>query len=358
VKKVFSGIQPTGNIHLGNYLGAIKNWLNLQNDYQCLFGVMDLHAITVKQDPKILRQNILQTLATYLACGLDASKVKIFIQSDVAQHSQLAWILSTITPLGWLNRMTQFKDKVGSGFGGGSGDGAGCGDGSGFGGGSEDRSRNENNKNANLGLYSYPVLMASDILLYHADLVPVGEDQKQHLELTRDLANAYNHHVGVKYFNLPEPLIIKENKRIMSLQDGAKKMSKSDLVEISRINLTDSADEIVKKIKKAKTDSSPTIHYDQSRLEIYNLLNIFASFNNQDPKEIALQYQNSGYGKFKSDLADLVVSKLEPISKKISELLNDQEELKKILEDGKKHAYEIAKKTCNQVYQHFGLGIN
>ena len=331
MEKVFSGIQPTGNLHLGNYLGAITNWLDLQNKYQCLFGVMDLHAITVKQDRDALQQNVLLTVATYLACGLDLKKAKIFVQSDVAQHSQLAWILSTITPLGWLNRMTQFKDKIGD-------DSAG---------------------NANLGLYSYPVLMASDILLYQTDIVPVGEDQKQHVELTRDIAQAFNRNFNVEYFKLPKPLIIKEVKRIMSLQDGTKKMSKSDPSEISRINLTDSTDEISKKIKKAKTDSQSIIAYDETRKEIYNLLNIFASFTKKNPQEIALQYENLGYGKFKNDLAEVVISKLSPISNEIKKLLNDriflQQTVENSLTQGREYAYEIAKKTCDEVYEIIGL---
>jgi tryptophanyl-tRNA synthetase len=329
IEKVFSGIQPTGNLHLGNYLGAITNWLELQDKYHCLFGVMDLHAITVKQDPSVLRHNVLLTVATYIACGLDLKKAKIFVQSEVAQHSQLAWVLNTITPLGWLNRMTQFKDKIGD----------------------------DSAINANLGLYSYPVLMASDILLYQTDIVPVGEDQKQHVELTRDIAQAFNRNFNVEYFKLPKPLIIKEVKRIMSLQDGSKKMSKSDPSEISRINLTDSSDEISKKIKKAKTDSQSMIAYDEDRREIYNLLNIFASFAKKNPQEIALQYQDLGYGKFKNDLADVLISKLEPISQEIKKLLNDQKFLEKTIEDGRNYANEIAKKTCDKVFDIIGLGV-
>lgn len=343
LKKVFSGVQPTGNLHLGNYLGAIDNWLNLQEQYQCLFGIMDLHAITIRQDPKILKANIIQTLATYLACGLDLKKSKIFIQSQVPQHTQLAWLLSTITPMGWLNRMTQYKDKT-----------------------TANHPQNTNvagveNKNANLGLYSYPVLMASDILLYETDLVPVGEDQKQHLELTRDIALAFNNHFNCQYFKLPEPLIIKQNKRIMSLQDGAKKMSKSDLSEISRINLTDNADEIIKKIKKAKTDSQPTIEYDESRLEIFNLLNIFASLSKKTPQQIASQYRDGGYKKFKNDLADLVVSKVEPIAKEIKKLNSNpeflDETLKNCLDEGRNYAQKIAQKTYDQVSEIIGLKL-
>lgn len=327
MKKIFSGIQPTGNIHLGNYLGAIKNWLQFQNSHSCLFGVMNLHAITIKQNPIELKKNIYQTLATYIACGLDIKKSKIFVQSQVPAHSELAWIFSTITPLGWLNRMTQFKDKT----------------------------QNNNTENANLGLYSYPVLMACDILLYHTDIVPVGEDQKQHIELCRDIASAFNRNFDVDYFKLPEPLIIKETKRIMSLQDGNKKMSKSDPAEISRINLLDSSDDILKKIKKSKTDSLNHISYDESRPELFNLLNIFSAFNGKNPIEIAEIYQNSGYGKFKQDLAELLISELSPINKKINELIANQDFLDKIFLEGKEFAEQTASKTRNDVYQILGL---
>ncbi|MFZ9180255.1 MAG: tryptophan--tRNA ligase [Rickettsiales bacterium] len=327
MKKIFSGIQPTGNIHLGNYLGAIKNWLQFQNSHSCLFGVMNLHAITIKQNPIELKKNIYQTLATYIACGLDIKKSKIFVQSQVPAHSELAWIFSTITPLGWLNRMTQFKDKT----------------------------QNNNTENANLGLYSYPVLMACDILLYHTDIVPVGEDQKQHIELCRDIASAFNRNFDVDYFKLPEPLIIKETKRIMSLQDGNKKMSKSDPAEISRINLLDTSDDILKKIKKSKTDSLNHISYDESRPELFNLLNIFSAFNGKNPIEIAEIYQNSGYGKFKQDLAELLISELSPINKKINELIANQDFLDKIFLEGKEFAEQTASKTRNDVYQILGL---
>ena len=382
MKKVFSGIQPTGNLHLGNYLGAIRNWLDLQDNHQCLFGVMNLHAITVEQNPRELENNVLIAVATYLACGLDPQKSKIFAQSEVSEHAELAWVLGTLTPMGWLNRMTQFKDKIG---------------------GENEQENKKNklinelakdislsqqnndskieqenkkeklinalaqagnnnifdgdkeNKNANLGLYSYPVLMASDILLYNADFVPVGEYQKQHLELTRDVAGAFNRRYKTPYFKLPEPLIINEVKRIMSLQDGTKKMSKSDISEISRINLNDSADEILKKIKKSKTDSATTIAYDESRPEIYNLLNIFAVFAKKSPQEIAVEYENSGYGKFKQDLADLLISCLEPISTKITQLLNDKIYLQKILQEGGFYAKQIASKTKDDVYKIIGL---
>lgn len=288
---------------------------------------MNLHAITIKQNPIELKKNIYQTLATYIACGLDIKKSKIFVQSQVPAHSELAWIFSTITPLGWLNRMTQFKDKT----------------------------QNNNTENANLGLYSYPVLMACDILLYHTDIVPVGEDQKQHIELCRDIASAFNRNFDVDYFKLPEPLIIKETKRIMSLQDGNKKMSKSDPAEISRINLLDTSDDILKKIKKSKTDSLNHISYDESRPELFNLLNIFSAFNGKNPIEIAEIYQNSGYGKFKQDLAELLISELSPINKKINELIANQDFLDKIFLEGKEFAEQTASKTRNDVYQILGL---
>ena len=322
-KTILSGVQPTGNLHLGNYLGSIRNWLNLQNEYDCLFGIMNLHAITVYQEPKILRENIINTIATYLACGLDPEKNIIFLQSDISEHLELAWVLACNTSLGWLNRMTQFKEKSAN--------------------------------NENLGLYSYPVLMASDILLYNADLVPVGEDQKQHLELARDLAGSFNRQYQENFFKLPEPLIIKQVKRIMSLQDGAKKMSKSDSSELSRINLTDESDTIIKKIKKAKTDSINSIEYQEERPEIYNLLNIFASFVNKEPIAIANQYENLGYGKFKSDLAEILVEKIKPIQQNIAKLKNEQHYLLKILSDGSAKAKEIAYQNRNKIFSIIGF---
>lgn len=323
MKTVFSGIQPTGNLHLGNYLGAIRNWIDLQNTHRCIFGVMNLHAITLPQDPKELEQNVLEAAATYIACGLDPKKSTIFVQSEVAEHVELAWVLGTLTPLGWLDRMTQFKDKK--------------------------------NSNENLGLYAYPALMAADILLYKSDLVPVGEDQKQHLELTRDIAGAFNRRFDCEYFKLPEPMILKEVKRIMSLQDGAKKMSKSEESEISRINLIDSPEQIVKKIKKAKTDSLATLTYDEARPEIYNLLNIFSAITEKNPQEIAKEYENSGYGKFKNDLADALVAKLAPIQTELTRLKTDQFYLKRILSEGREAASEIAKKTKKEVFEIVGL---
>ncbi len=323
MKTVLSGIQPTGNLHLGNYLGSIANWIDLQETHKCIFGVMNLHAITLPQDPKALRQNVLDAASVYLACGLDPKKVTLFAQSEVAEHAELAWVFGTLTPMGWLNRMTQFKEKSA--------------------------------KDENLGLYSYPVLMAADILLYKADVVPVGEDQKQHLELTRDIAGAFNRRFGVEYFKLPEPMIVKAVKRIMSLQDGTKKMSKSDESDLSRINLTDSADEILKKVKKAKTDSLPTITMDEARPEIYNLLNIFSAVSGKTPEAIAAEYETAGNGKFKTDLAENLIEKLRPIQENLRRFSQDQNYVRQVLNQGKEQASVIAAKTKKEVFEIVGL---
>jgi tryptophanyl-tRNA synthetase len=323
MKTVLSGIQPTGNLHLGNYLGSIRNWIDLQDTHRCIFGVMNLHAITLPQDPKELEKNVINAAATYLACGLDPKKSTIFVQSQVAEHAELAWVFGTLTPMGWLNRMTQFKEK--------------------------------STENENLGLYAYPVLMASDILLYKADLVPVGEDQKQHLELTRDIAGAFNRRFGKEYFKLPEPMILKEVKRIMSLQDGTKKMSKSDESDLSRINLEDAPEEILKKVKKAKTDSLSIVSYDEARPEIYNLLNIFAASCGKSAESLAKEYENSGFGKFKTDLAESLVEKLRPIQQNLSRFKQDQSYIKQVLADGKLKAQEVAQKTKKEVFEIVGL---
>lgn len=349
MKTVFSGIQPTGNLHLGNYLGSIRNWIGLQDQHRCIFGVMNLHAITLPQDPKELQKNILEAAAVYLACGLDPKKATLFVQGEVAQHAELAWVLGTMTPMGWLNRMTQFKEKLSSVGSMLSPDGSVY---------LAQREGLENIKlveGGNLGLYSYPVLMASDILLYHADLVPVGEDQKQHLELTRDIAGAFNRRFGKEYFKLPEPMIVPQVKRIMSLQDGAKKMSKSDESDLSRINLTDSADEIAKKIKKAKTDSLTTITFDESRAEIFNLLNIFSAFSDKAPEQIAKEYETAGNGKFKTDLAEIVVEKLRPIQENLSRFKQDQTYVREVLNQGRELAGAIATKTKKEVFEIVGL---
>jgi len=350
MKTVLSGIQPSGNLHLGNYLGSIRNWIDLQDSHRCLFGIMNLHAITVPQDPQALQQNIFDAAAIYLACGLDPKKSTIFVQGEVREHVELAWVLSTITPMGWLDRMTQFKDKIKD-----KNESSGI-----FVNGEEhdvvERIKSDLVKSkAHLGLYSYPVLMAADILLYHADLVPVGEDQKQHLELTRDLAGAFNRRYGKEYFKLPEPMILKGVKRIMSLQDGLKKMSKSDESDLSRINLEDSAENIVKKVKKAKTDSLAEISYDENRPEIYNLLNIFSAMSGNDPEAIAAEYKTAGNGKFKTDLAEIIVEKLRPIQDNLARFKQDQGFIADILKQGQEDATKIASKTRQEVFKLVGL---
>ena len=333
MKTVLSGIQPSGNLHLGNYLGSIRNWIGLQESHRCLFGIMNLHAITVPQEPAELQKNIFDAAAVYLACGLDPQKASIFVQGEVREHVELAWVLGCLTPMGWLDRMTQFKDKIGQA--GNDGDAV--------------------KSKAHLGLYAYPVLMASDILLYHTDLVPVGEDQKQHLELTRDLAGAFNRRYGKEYFKLPEPMILKDTKRIMSLQDGTKKMSKSDESDLSRINLEDAPELIVKKIKKAKTDSLPEISYDENRPEIYNLLNIFASMSGKAPQAIAEEYKTAGNGKFKGDLAEIIVENLRPIQDNLARFKQDRGFIADVLQRGKEDAAKIASKTRQEVFESVGL---
>ena len=382
MKTVFSGIQPTGNLHLGNYLGSIKNWIDLQDQHRCIFGVMNLHAITLPQDPKELQKNILDATAVYLAAGLDPKKSIIFVQGEVPQHAELAWVLGTITPMGWLNRMTQFKEKAKISYENVLNEATNL---------KilideinishEEKSRlydrfeevffNQPRKlglnnyieayeknqfnSADLGLYSYPVLMAADILLYRADLVPVGEDQKQHLELTRDLAGAFNRRYNCEYFKLPEPMILKAVKRIMSLQDGTKKMSKSDESDLSRINLEDSADVILKKVKKAKTDSLPTINFDEARPEIHNLLNIFAASSGKSPQDLAKEYETVGNGKFKTDLAESLIEKLRPIQENLNRFKQDQTYISQVLAEGKNQAREIAAKTKKEVFEIVGL---
>ena len=296
-KKIFSGVQPTGNLHLGNYLGAIKNFVDLNNDpdNDCIFCVVDLHAITVKQDPKELKNNIRETVATFIASGIDPKKSIIFNQSGVAAHSEGAWILSCVARMGWLNRMTQFKEKAG-----------------------------KDKEKASVGLYSYPVLMAADILLYDATHVPVGDDQKQHLELCRDIAQKFNNDFDQDNFlQVPEPLIQKEFSRIMSLKDGSKKMSKSELSDLSRINLADDRDAIVNKIKKAKTDPLPmpsSVEELNERLEARNLLGIYSSLNNSTLQNTVENFSGKNFSEFKNQLSDLLVKKIEPISLEIKKL--------------------------------------
>ena len=331
-KKIFSGVQPTGNLHLGNYLGAIKNFVDLNNDKdnKCIFCVVDLHAITVRQDPKELKNNILETVATFIASGIDPKKSIIFNQSRVAAHAEGAWILSCVARMGWLNRMTQFKEKAG-----------------------------KDKEKASIGLYSYPVLMAADILLYDATHVPVGDDQKQHLELCRDIAQKFNNDFEVENFlQVPEPLIQKEFSRIMSLKDGSKKMSKSELSDLSRINLTDDKDQIINKIKKAKTDPLPMpqdIKELDERLEAKNLLGIYSSLTNSTLENSVKNFAGKNFSEFKEQLAEELVNKIEPISNEIKKLLGDKSYLDKILLDGVEKANLIASKKIERIKEIVGF---
>jgi len=327
MQRVLSGVQPTGNLHLGNYLGAIRNWVGMQKTHECFFMLADLHAITIPQDPKVLKANTRETAAAYIACGIDPGRSVIFPQSAVSGHSELAWILSCFTPLGWLNRMTQFKEKAG-----------------------------KHRDNAVLGLYSYPVLMAADIILYKATHVPVGEDQKQHLELSRDIAGAFNRHYGVEYFPLPEPLILGEATRVMSLRDGTKKMSKSDESDYSRIHLLDDADAIRKKIQKAKSDATPNMadNLDQ-RPEAVNLLTLCAALKGVPFKQAVSECANDNFSAFKQKFADVAVAHLEPIAKRMRELLSDPAELDRILARGTEKARALSEKHMHEVKEIAGF---
>ena len=331
-KRVFSGVQPTGNLHLGNYLGAIKNFVELQNEKnnECVYCVVDLHAITVKQDSNILKDNIRETTATFLASGLDYKKSIIFNQSLVPAHSECSWILGCIARMGWLNRMTQFKEKAG-----------------------------KDKEKASVGLYIYPILMAADILLYDSTHVPVGEDQKQHLELSRDIAQKFNLDFNATGFlKAPEPLIQKNFARIMSLKDGTKKMSKSDPSDLSRINLTDKKDEIVNKIKKAKTDNLALPSDDKKlneRPEVENLLGIYSSLNNQSLSDSINEFGGKNFSEFKQKLSDLVVEKISPISDEINKLKKDNNFIDKILENGAEKADKIASRKVREMKKIIGF---
>jgi tryptophanyl-tRNA synthetase len=331
--RILSGVQPTGNLHLGNYLGAIKNFVQLQKDYECYFMLADLHSITLFQDPKQLRENIIETAAAFLACGLDPKKNVIFCQSSVAGHSELAWIFNCVARIGWLNRMTQFKEKAGS-----------------------------NKEKASVGLYSYPTLMAADILLYKATHVPVGEDQKQHLELCRDIAVKFNNDFNCKdFFTLPEPIITKEVARIMSLKYGTKKMSKSDESEASRINLTDTEEDIVQKIKKAKTDNDliPDIESKLAdRPEARNLINIFSILNNSTIEKTLKELSGKNFSELKNRLSEILVKEIVPIGKKIKEFKKDTDAIKKILKSGSEKANIESQKTIEEVHKIVGLSLS
>jgi tryptophanyl-tRNA synthetase len=327
---VLSGVQPTGNLHLGNYLGAIKNFVSMQKDYECLFCVVDLHAITVFQDPKELKNNTYEIVASYLASGINQDESIIFNQSQVSFHAELAWVLSCVCRIGWLNRMTQFKEKAG-----------------------------QDKEKASAGLYTYPILMASDILLYKATHVPVGNDQKQHLELTRDIAQKFNNDFNVEnFFPLPEPFIDRDISRIMSLRDGMSKMSKSDLSDYSRINLQDDKDLIIKKIKKSKTADTlmPSSLDEVNKFpEINNLLNIFTGVTDKNKNELINFYKGLNFSGFKSDLADAIVDKISPIGNEIRRLIDDKKYLDNVLSMGNEKAKLKASKTMSEIYDIIGF---
>jgi tryptophanyl-tRNA synthetase len=329
---VFSGVQPTGEIHLGNYLGAIKQFLTFQNDSDSIFCIVDQHAITVFQDPAELRANVYSVLAIFLACGLDPKKCILFNQSAVREHSVLSWYLSCTARVGWLNRMTQFKDKAG-----------------------------KNRDNASLGLYAYPVLMAADILLYHANKVPVGDDQKQHLELTRDIAHKFNTDYDQLYFKLPDPIINKDAPRVMSLRDANNKMSKSDISKYSRILLTDSNDDISNKINKAKSDSMnmPSSSDElTTRPEINNLITIYSSISNVSKDKVIEMFGNKEISYFKAEMKNIVISLVEPISSEIKKIRQDTVYLHDTLKEGSAKASERAHKTIKDVNKIMGFNFD
>ena len=329
-KTVLSGVQPTGDLHLGNYLGAIKNFAKMQNENECLFCIVDLHAITVFQNPKELRNNTYEVTAAYLASGIDPKKSVIFNQSQVSGHAELAWVLNCVCRMGWLNRMTQFKEKSG-----------------------------KNSENVSSGLFTYPTLMAADILLYKATHVPVGSDQKQHLELTRDIAQKFNNdYKSVDFFPLPEPYIEKDISRVMSLRDGTSKMSKSDKSDYSRINLIDDKDTIIKKIKKSKTADTPvpsSIEIINSMPEVNNLFNIFSGVTNMTKNEIIIKYEGQNFSNFKNDLSDALIERIAPIGIEIKKLMNDKEYLNQVLQEGKEKAKNKSELVLKEVYDIVGF---
>ncbi|MDF2116929.1 tryptophan--tRNA ligase [Roseiarcaceae bacterium H3SJ34-1] len=335
---VFSGVQPTGNLHLGNYLGAIKKFVDLQSSHECIYCVVDLHAITVAQDPVALKTHIREVTAAFIACGIDPDKHIVFNQSQVPQHAELAWVFNCVARMGWLNRMTQFKEKAG-----------------------KDR------ENASVGLYAYPTLMAADILVYRATHVPVGEDQKQHLELSRDIAQKFNNDFaasiaacgyGDMFFPLPEPLIQGPATRVMSLRDGAKKMSKSDASDYSRINLTDNADTIAQKVRKAKTDPDALPSEEkglEKRPEADNLVGIFAALADTTKADVLAEYGGSNFSSFKNALVDLSVAKLSPIADRMRGLMEDPAHIDAILIKGAARAEAIAAKNMKAVKNILGF---
>ena len=329
-KRILSGIQPTGNLHLGNYFGAINNFVLLQKEYECFFMLANMHAITVKHEPQILQDNILETTAALVASGIDPKNNTIFVQSSVSAHAELAWIFNCTARIGWLNRMTQFKEKAGS-----------------------------NKEKASVGLFTYPILMAADILLYRATHVPVGEDQKQHLELCRDIAIKFNNDFKAKdFFVTPEPIIPENISRVMSLRDGTKKMSKSEESDLSRINLTDDADLILKKIQKGKTDSeviSESILKGNTRPEARNLISIFSALTGKKMQDVISNWNGKAFSEFKKELGMLLVEKICPIGKEIIKLKSDPVFLKQILKDGSKKAQEVANINLIEIKKIVGL---
>ena len=331
--RVFSGVQPTGNLHLGNYLGAIKNFVSLQNEHECIYCVVDMHSITVKQVPKILKNSILEVAAAFVAAGIKPKESIIFAQSQVSAHAELAWIFNCVARLGWLNRMTQFKEKAG-----------------------------KNRENASAGLYTYPVLMAADILAYHATHVPVGDDQRQHLELVRDIAQKFNNDFNMDYFPITKPVIMGAATRVMSLRDGKNKMSKSDISDYSRLNLTDSTDDISNKIRKAKTDPLPLPGKDSldtegnfkeeiiiARPEAVNLLNIYSALSNENTKKVVERFADNQFSTFKNELNELAVDSLGPINQEMRKLLEDKTYLESILKDGGDRANILAQPIITTV---------
>ena len=329
MSRIFSGVQPTGNLHLGNYLGAIRNWVALQRQYDCIFCIVDLHALTLPQDPAQLKAQTREVTAAYIAAGIDPERCIIFNQSAVSGHAELAWLLGCLTPLGWLNRMTQFKEKAG-------------------------KQREE----AGLGLYAYPVLMAADILLYKATHVPVGEDQKQHLELSRDIAGAFNRRYGIEFFPLPEPMIFGAATRVMSLRDGTKKMSKSDTSDYSRLNMTDDAEAIALKIRKAKTDPAPLPESEKdaaARPEADNLLGIYAALADLTRAEAIERWAGKNFSAFKTDLADLAAEILGKIGGEMRRLLAEPGYLDAVLVRGMERANAIAAPNLREVFDIMGL---
>jgi tryptophanyl-tRNA synthetase len=339
MNRIFSGVQPTGNLHLGNYLGAIRNWVKLQDEFDCLYCIVDMHAITTWQDPAQLRHQTREVAAAFLAAGIDARRHIVFAQSQVPGHAQLAWIFNCVARVGWLNRMTQFKEKAG-----------------------KDR------ENASVGLYVYPNLMAADILLYKATHVPVGEDQKQHLELCRDIAQKFNNDFGVSFFPLPEPQIFGAATRVMSLRDGTKKMSKSDASDYSRINMTDDADAVALKIRKAKTDPQPVPGVDSltasgaveaaaeaARPEAFNLIDIYAALADQSRREVLEEFGGQAFSAFKSRLTELAVEILGRMGGEMKRLLADPGQIDAVLKDGARRARALAEPTLHEVEEIVGF---